>query len=153
MPTARAGNRWPRRRIVLGGEWGERLDDRPRVAVCSRDAVLVDAAARVLRDDGCDVGACTGPDATHVCPLLQRGSCPLVAGSDVVVDLFGLGDAEHWALLRALRVRHPELPVVADVAPGDRHRDPALLEEVALLERPLRSSDLSARVAEALRLR
>lgn len=150
MTMARARFRWPRRRAVLDGTWDTAGSERPRAVVCTRDGVLAVAAARVLGDDGCEVRACSGPDESHLCALLQNGSCPLVDGSDVVVDLFGLGDAEHWALLAALRVRYPELPVVADVAPGDRHRDPRLLEEVELIERPLRSSHLVASVDRAL---
>lgn len=124
--------------------------ERPRAVVCARDGAMAVAAARVLGDDGCEVRACPGPDESHACALLQSGSCPLVGGSDVVVDLFGLGDAEHWALLAALRARYPDVPVVADMAAGDRHLLPRLLEEVELLDRPLRRRDLAEKVDRAL---
>ncbi|MBI2168884.1 MAG: hypothetical protein HYU28_05205 [Actinobacteria bacterium] len=89
--------------------------DRPRVLVEDPHGALRDADFSAFLNAGFEVALCTGPDSESECPLVASGECGLVDAADVV--LFGLGttDERTRSILRSLRQRFPETPVVVEV--------------------------------------
>lgn len=93
-------------------EWDARI----RVLVENASPALRFADFGRYRDAGLDVRLCSGPeDAGDVCPLLAGERCPYAERADVV--LFGFGAPSP--ILRALRDRHPSIPVVVEVPRGE----------------------------------
>ena len=91
---------------------------------------LADPSARqfhteLFRAHGFEVAACGGPHTLGEagCPLVTRGSCPLVDAADVVYFDLDLDDDAEVAVFDALRsVVVPEKPVVVEVPQAVAHR-------------------------------
>lgn len=93
--------------------WSEDDGTRPRVLIeCPPEAsptMIADAVAR----HGYAVRTCEGPEAGR-CDLVHDGSCGLVDGADVVVNMLGFGHSGRQVL----------------EAVADRRRPPALVVEL-----------------------
>ena len=89
---------------------------RPRALIELPDPDEALEIAAAIRDAGCVVGICRGPDsaadpATR-CPLHQLEPCAAVEGADVVVTALDLGTESGRGVLRGLRTRYPRVPLV-----------------------------------------
>jgi hypothetical protein len=88
----------------------------PRVLIehSKPDAALELASA--IRKAGCKVGMGRGPDATADpatrCPLHRLEPCVAVEGADLVVTVLGLEEEEGREVVRGLRTRYPNTPLV-----------------------------------------
>ena len=69
------------------------VQEHPWVLVEGRGAAADDAIVR-LRRLGYEVARCDGPTERSPCPLLTRGTCPLVDAAEVVVNALGPADAK-----------------------------------------------------------
>jgi hypothetical protein len=94
------------------------------VIECTPDA-SPDLIAQVVERHGIAVRTCCG-DLDRGCDLLERGTCPLVTGADVVVNLLG----QHHEIGRR----------IADAVQAER-RPPALVVEVSIAERAQREQE------------
>ena len=68
--------------------------------------------AGALRSAGFGVAVCRGPDGTARCPLHQLEPCVVVEGADVVVTALDFEREEARAVLKGLRLRYPDTPLV-----------------------------------------
>jgi hypothetical protein len=138
--TGEAIPRWPSGR------------DRPRVLVENPDFGVGYAVEHVLRDDGYDVALCGGPDRLphHECPLIFEGRCGAVEGADVVVHSLNPDRPDHASVLRGLRSRYPDVPVVVEVPGPTAARHPGLLHGCVVLASPAKRETLVAAVRQAL---
>jgi len=96
---------------------------RPRVLIELPDPDDALELAAAIRDAGCIVGICRGPDpaadpATR-CPLHQLEPCAAVEGADVVVTALDLETESGRGVLRGLRTRYPRIPVVVAATVGE----------------------------------
>jgi hypothetical protein len=84
-----------------------------RALVVHHDIDLADQEVESLRRFGYEVEQCSGPTA-NTCPVLNGGSCPMAARSDVLVyDAWASGDADGSTdLIAGLRRAHPRVPIV-----------------------------------------
>lgn len=131
--------------------WGER-DERQRVLVENPDFGVGFAIERVLEDAGYEVAVCGGPDSLrgHECPLVFTGACELVSGADVVVHSLNPDRSAHAEVLRALRAKHPDTPIVVEVPGPSASRHEGLLDGCVVVPFPATRESLVGAVAEAL---
>jgi hypothetical protein len=98
------------------GPW--RFAQGPRVLIEHPDPNAGLDLAIALRNAGCAVAICRGPDAAADpatrCPLHQLEPCALVQGADVVVTALGLGREDGRDVLHGLRTRYPSTPLVVE---------------------------------------
>ncbi len=98
------------------GPW--RFPQRPRVLIEHPDPRSGLRLATALRDAGCNVAICRGPDAAGWpatrCPLHQLDPCAAVDGADVVVTALGLERQEARQVVAGLRTRYPSTPLVVE---------------------------------------
>ena len=96
---------------------------RPRVLIEHPDPDNGLELATALRRAGCTVAICRGPDAggnpPTRCPLHNLEPCIVVDGADVVVTLLQFGADDARGVLRGLRTRYPETPVVVAATVAD----------------------------------
>ena len=86
---------------------------RPHLLVEDPNASLEGADFSAFRDAGFDVTICGGPERRgQRCPLVLHGVCGLAADADVVLFGRGIEEPGSRAILRSLRARFPETPVV-----------------------------------------
>ena len=131
--------------------WGER-GARPRIVVENPDFGIGFAVERVLETAGYEVAVCGGPDglARHECPLVFAGECDLVSGADLVVHSLNPDREEHAEVLRALRAKHPNTPIVVEVPGPSAARHPGLLDGCVVVPFPATRESLVDAVGEAL---
>jgi len=79
----------------------------------SADPVLGISDFGAYRDAGFDVSLCEGPlfDAQE-CPLVRGEPCPYAADADVVLFDLGIDAEPRLAVLEAMILTKPDLPVV-----------------------------------------
>lgn len=87
---------------------------RPKVVIESPRSDAASAQADALAAVGVDAVVCEGPE-DHPCPLLVGEPCDLVESADAVLFDLDLDRLDDRQVLRALRARYPDLPVVAEV--------------------------------------
>lgn len=96
---------------------------RPRVLIEHPDPDEGLELATALRRAGCTVAICRGPDGAGDpptrCPLHDFQPCIAVEGADVVVTFLGFGREDARGVLRGLRVRYGETPLVVAAAVAD----------------------------------
>lgn len=101
-----------------------RDEPHPRAVVEAADPTFRRVVQQVLTEHGYSVRTCGGPEADdEQCPLADGGHCIGVMGTDIVVHALRSGDPRNREVLRNLRQRYPETPIVVEV-PGpevDRH--------------------------------
>jgi hypothetical protein len=110
------------------------------------------AVERVLEEAGYEVAVCGGPDHLNrrACPLVFSESCDLVSGADLVVHSLNPDRPEHAEVLRALRAKHPETPVVVEVPGPTAARHEGLLDGCTVVPYPVTRESLIDAVAGAL---
>lgn len=116
--------------------------------------------AGMLERHGYGVRVCEGPDRRHACPLLDGGTCGLVNGADVVVNLLQHGpEPEARQVLGALSDERRPPAIVAELsrpelARRDRSGDPGFhRDRVSVVHSPMTSATLLAALDDALRHR
>jgi hypothetical protein len=88
---------------------------RPRVLVEDDRPALAVSDFSKFQEAGFDVAFCSGPgQARAACPLLRGQECELLTGADAV--LHGLDGG--LGIAAAIRLRHPDLPVLAEQRRG-----------------------------------
>lgn len=123
---------------------------RPRVLVESADESAGLELSSALRAVGYGVAICPGPMEKERCPLAGPEDCAIAHGADVIVSNLGLERAEGRAVLRALRTRCPDVPLVVEVGPGQDAEWPDLLRGCELVHTPVTPDELVSAVKRAL---
>ena len=136
-------------------EWDERPGEggrAPRIVVENSDFGIGYAVERVLDEAGYEVAVCGGPDnlTKHECPLVFSGSCDLVSGADLIVHSLNPDRPEHAEVLRAIRAKHPDVPVVVEVPGPTIARHGGLLAGCDVVACPVTRQTLVDAVAGAL---
>jgi hypothetical protein len=93
--------------------WTKADESKVRVLVECPPAGSPSIVATVLEREGYEVRTCEGPSA-HPCDLLTDGTCGLVDGADVVVNLLGSDPIGRDVLRAASAIRRPPA-VVAEM--------------------------------------
>lgn len=88
----------------------------PRVLIEHPDPNEALELASAIRQAGCSVYICRGPergaDPPTRCPLHKLEPCVAVEGADVVVTALDLADAGGAGVVRGLRTRYPNKPLI-----------------------------------------
>jgi CheY-like chemotaxis protein len=88
----------------------------PRVLIEHPDPNEALDLASAIRRAGCSVYICRGPartgDPPTRCPLHKLEPCVAVEGADVVVTALDLADEDGVGVVRGLRTRYPDKPLV-----------------------------------------
>ncbi|MEI2699970.1 MAG: hypothetical protein V9E94_17135 [Microthrixaceae bacterium] len=112
------------RRPLPTGTWDDAPPEKVRVLVECPPEHTPDVIAGILERNGYAVRTCEGPDKRHHCPLVTTGSCNLVSGADVVVNLFGGSNPHTSEVLTAITDERRPPAVVTEVpAPEIQRRD------------------------------
>jgi hypothetical protein len=90
----------------------------PRVLVEHPDETAGLAIASGLRFAGYAVGICPGPRGHGKCPLTGPAGCAPAHAADVVVCSLGYERKAAREILRELRARYPDTPLIVEV-PSD----------------------------------
>jgi DNA-binding NarL/FixJ family response regulator len=90
--------------------------DRPRVLIEHPDPDEALELASAIRQAGCTVGICRGPDAAADpatrCPLHRLEPCVAVEGADVVVTALDFASPNGLEVVRGLRTRYPDTQAI-----------------------------------------
>ena len=134
--------------VIEVGDWNERRG-RERVLVEHPDHAELWAYAEVLHEAGYDVATCAGehPDGHDRCPLLEAGSCGLVAGADVIVSTCSMQRGET---LLAVLGEQGSTPIVFEAPRPDFERYAHLAEDATLIPAPVTRQALLDVVEQAL---
>jgi hypothetical protein len=89
----------------------------PRVLVEHPDEASGLAIASGLRFAGYAVAVCPGPRGHGKCPLTGPAGCAPAHDADLVVCSLGYEQEEPREILRELRTRYPDTPLVVEVPP------------------------------------
>ncbi len=98
----------------------------PRVLIEHPDEATGLAIASGLRYAGYAVGVCPGPQGHAKCPLTGPAGCAPAHDADIVVCSLGYEREKAREILRELRTRYPDTPLLVEV-PSDIDTD---LEEL-----------------------
>jgi len=99
----------------------------PRVLVEHPDEATGLAIASGLRFAGYAVAVCPGPRGHGQCPLTGPAGCAPAHDADLVVCSLGYERAAAREVLRELRTRYPDMPLLVEV-PSDADADAELRE-------------------------
>jgi ribosome-associated translation inhibitor RaiA len=135
---------------VMSGPW--KGPGGPRVLVENPDFGIGYSAQQVLMDEGYDVAVCEGPDRAQArhCALVATGECDLAANADVVVHSLDLDRSDHAEVLRELRRRFPDTPIVVEVRTSSIVRHQELLNGCSILRFPATRATLTKAVEAAV---
>ncbi len=89
----------------------------PRVLVESPDEAIGLRIASGLRFAGYAVGVCPGPQRPGQCPLTGPAGCAPAHDADLVVCSLGYEREAALEVLRELRSRYPDTPLLVEVPP------------------------------------
>ncbi|HWJ30809.1 MAG TPA: hypothetical protein VNR59_00595 [Gaiellaceae bacterium] len=88
---------------------------RPRVLIEHPDETAGLELASALRLEGYAVAVCPGPHERKQCPLTGSDDCAVARDADIVVSCLGFERDAALDVVRALRLRCPEVPLVLEV--------------------------------------
>jgi hypothetical protein len=127
----------------------------PRVVVEHAEREVAMEYAVALRNAGYSVALCKGPARTERgyerCVLVGGDECVAVDGADVVVAALGVRAPRKRAVLEALRLRHPDKPLVVELSPGDAEAWDELVDGLYVVVTPVEPEELVAAVDDAAR--
>jgi hypothetical protein len=134
--------------------WTEADASKVRVLVECPPAGSPSIVATALEREGYEVRTCEGP-SEHACDLLADGTCGLVDGADVVVNLLGSDPTGRQVLRAASAIRRPpavvaemtEAQAMAMAAEGGDRSDPS---HFTVVEPPLTRRALVDAIEESL---
>ncbi len=89
----------------------------PRVLIEHPDEATGLAIASGLRYAGYAVAVCPGPRGHGKCPLTGPAGCAPAHDADLVVCSLGYEQDQPREILRELRTRYPDTPLVVEVPP------------------------------------
>ncbi len=92
--------------------------DHPRVLVEHPDEATGLAIASGLRFAGYAVAVCPGPGGHGRCPLTGPAGCAPAHDADLVVCSLGYEHETARAVLRELRMRYPNVPLIVETPSG-----------------------------------
>jgi len=128
--------------------------ERPRVLIEHPDPATGLELATAIRRAGCTVGICRGPDASADpatrCPLHQFEPCVVVEGADLVVTALDLEEEESREVLRVLRTRYPNTPLVVAATVGETLELGDVLEGCTVVPVDAKPEQLVAAVLDGL---
>jgi DNA-binding NarL/FixJ family response regulator len=128
--------------------------ERPRVLIEHHQPDAALELATAIRQAGCTVGICRGPDATADpatrCPLHRLEPCVAVEGADLVVTALDLEKEEGRQVLRGLRTRYPSTPLVVAATVGETLDLGELLEGCTVVSVDAEPEQVAAAVRGAL---
>lgn len=127
----------------------------PRVLLECPATASPSMIARVVERQGFQVRTCDGPADRGGCDLIDHGTCGLVAGADVVVNMLDAADPEaHDVLAAVTDERRPPAVVVELTRPRLQRRvlddRGGSARQVDVLHTPVTSRDLVAAIERAL---
>ena len=123
----------------------------PRVLIEESDYAKQVALERILRERGYAVLGCGGPEATDDrCALVENHECGAVEGADVVVHALRSHDPRNREVLRSIRERYPDTPVVVEAPRPLVEREPADFDGCIVVYQPVTADSLVAAVESAL---
>lgn len=97
---------------------------------------------------GHPVLVCHGPEMGHLCPILKDG-CEMVDAAHGIIFQVDLERPQHRAILKRYQeVVAEDIPIVAVVREGQRHKYPELLAGVQVWEAEPTVSELDGFAAE-----
>lgn len=118
----------------------------PRVLVEHPDEKLGMEIASGLRYAGYAVAICPGPRGHARCPLTGPAGCAPAHDTDLVVSSLGLQHESAREILREMRARYPETPLLVEVPPQADAELLALLDGCHLLSSPATPEQVVAAV-------
>jgi CheY-like chemotaxis protein len=128
--------------------------ERPRVLIEHPRPDSALQLATAIRQAGCTVGICRGPDATADratrCPLHRLEPCVAVEGADLVVTALDLEEEDGRQVLRGLRTRYPSTPLVVAATVGETLDLGELLEGCTVVSVDAEPEQVAAAVLGAL---
>lgn len=131
------------RRTWDPGRWPSADRTRPKVLVESSDAADSWAVEMTLDLAGYEVAVCTGQSERGApCPLVQQGDCELATGADVILNHLPLTEPTNREILRMVRARVPETPVIVEAGLRERERHADLLAGCRVVPAPLTTRGL-----------
>lgn len=120
---------------------------RPRLLIEDPGAWWFEEFAR-YRALGFEVAVCTGPEGPgDSCPVMADDACALADAADAVLCALD-SPSPSYEIVRALRRRHPELPVAVERAEDSPEHSEA--PEVVTLRGPATARERIAAVREAI---
>jgi CheY-like chemotaxis protein len=128
--------------------------ERPRVLIEHPDPDARLEIAVALRDAGCTVAMCTGPEsegspATR-CPVHKLEPCAIVDGADVVLTGLAFDEDDGRNVLQGLRARYPSTPLVVEATVIDALELKDLLEGCTVIPQDAEPSHVVNAVLAAL---
>jgi hypothetical protein len=112
---------WKRSRAIDLQPWA--FDQRPRILIEHPDPDRGLELGTAIRRAGFTVGVCTGPhaaaDPATRCPLHRLQPCVAVEGADLVVTALDFETKEGLEVVRGLRTRYPNTPLVILATVGE----------------------------------
>lgn len=109
--------------------------------------------ASVIADRGFAVRVCEGPGSGRSCDLIDHGSCALVSGADVVVNMLRGPDARARDVLDAVSDERRPPAVVVEMTKQRLDEEPVDQSRAAVLVSPASSEKLVAAIHAALEQR
>lgn len=142
---------WRRNETIGNQEWPERRG-LARVLVEDPDGAEQWARTSILTQAGYDVAACRGPGATGPprCPLVEQGTCAMAEGADVVLSSLPVTQRASREVIRSLRTRLPDTPVVVEAPHAQATLYADALEGCQVEATPLTQGRLRQVVATAI---
>ena len=129
-------------------------DPGPRVLIEETDSRRQTAVAKILRDHGCTVLICAGPEAAgKPCPLVKFDYCDGVARADLVVHLMRQNSPMNRSVLEKIRARHGDTPVILEAPRPYVDSRPDDVEGCIVIFQPMTRRTLIAAVDAALGVR
>ncbi len=121
--------------------WGH-----PRVLVEHPDEATGLAIASGLRFAGYAVGVCPGPHGHGQCPLTGPAGCAPAHDADLIVCSLGYEREAAREVLRQLRTRYPDTPLIVEVPANIDGDLQGLLDGCSRLPAPATSEQIVAAV-------
>jgi len=124
--------------------------DRPRVLVEHPDEAASLTIASGLRYAGYAVAICSGPLDVGQCPLCGSDGCATAHDADLVVSCLGFEREAAREVMRALRTRCPDVPLLIEAPPGTDSDLRDLFAGCHVLPAPATPEQVVAAVQEVL---
>jgi hypothetical protein len=131
-------------------QWQGPPGDQPRVLLECPSHASPSIVAAALRQEGFEVAVCEGPHGKSTCALVRDGSCTLVDGADVVVNLFGIPEQRYVDILEGVKRTGAGTPIVVEVPGPEAREHEGTLRGCRVTHPPLGSDALVGHIWAAL---
>ena len=125
---------------------------RPRGLIEHHDWAMGSAVGNLLVAEGFEVSNCGGPNdhRGHQCPLSNGGDCDRVFEADVIFFGLDITDEDDRKVLRALRAKHENAPIIVEMAASRVSLYTEELEGCLTIAQPMTRETLLDAVEKAL---